>query len=195
MAVAKGYFLTLVELFRDKDFQCPFPVLVNLILFKVTPTVTSNSHPPQAGDKSTIIRKFAIQLLQLVTSQENIMQRKLLILTFFSPFLAIEELEDDDLSEHEWFIYEYPLSLDSSLHDTYLRAQYNLSAMLANDRPSIAYDLFNDAVVRLNAIQDTAQKQVLTYLLPWIEKMDLNEIPEVKMKHLLEVTRKGVTVN
>ena len=186
MAVAKGYFLTLVELFRDKDFQCPFPVLVNLILFKVYNPINfilisklgrwQIRYHSQIRNPTTPTRYFPRQFTYLSYLNE-------ISLTF----PAFEDIEDDDLSEHEWIVYEYPLSLDSSLHDTYLRAQYNLSCMLANDRPSIAYDLFHDIVIRLNMIGDAAQKQVLTFLIPWIEKMDLNEIPETKMKVLLEV--------
>jgi hypothetical protein len=97
--VAKGYFQALVDLFKEKDIQCPLPTLLNLILFKV-------------GDKGSLIRRYAFQLLQLISATHA-----------HTPTIDSEDDSSDNEEDEEWLPTDMPLPLESSLHDTYLRSQ------------------------------------------------------------------------
>ncbi len=63
-----------------------------------------------------------------------------------------------------------------------------LSLRLADDHPRLAYDFFNDMVIRLQLVEDVFQKQMLAYIIPWIRKMDFNELVFSKLRHIFQVS-------
>ena len=139
----------MVDLYKDKDFECPLATMLNLICYK-------------CGDKAAVIRKHSLQLLQLISAGERA--------EGWSE--AESENESDDENSHG--IYDYPLSLDSSLQDTIQRAQNNLSSTLAAHDPKLASAFLSDCLFRLDSVDSFCQKQILTYVIPWIQKIDLN---------------------
>eukprot|EP01114_Cavostelium_apophysatum_P016622 TRINITY_DN4773_c0_g1_i3.p1 TRINITY_DN4773_c0_g1~~TRINITY_DN4773_c0_g1_i3.p1 ORF type:complete len:1182 (-),score=328.56 TRINITY_DN4773_c0_g1_i3:44-3589(-) len=162
--VAKGYFFALVELFKEKDFQYPLSVFLNLVTFK-------------AGDKTVSVRKHAIELLQLITAQETRYSDSLSSLenvlntsgTPASGVHATFSLGDEE------YRYEHPLSLDSVLQDTYQQSQFVLASKLAVHFAKLSYSILHDAVIRIDVINDGSQKQMLSCLISWIDKMDFRD--------------------
>lgn len=151
VAIAKGYFLCVVDLYKDKDFECPLAVMLNLVCYK-------------CGDKAAVIRKHSMQLLQLFSAGERGVEG-------WSD--GESDNESDDEGSHG--NYDYPLSLDSSLQDTIQRSQYNLSLTLAAQHPKLAPSFLTDCLTRLDSLETYSRKQILTYVTPWIQKIDLND--------------------
>ncbi|KAL6050877.1 hypothetical protein QOT17_019533 [Balamuthia mandrillaris] len=128
--VARGYFLALVELYKSNDMQHPLPVLFNLILLK-------------AGDSSAVIRRNAVQLLQLI-----------------APRSAEENMEYS------------PLPITSLLDTTFVKCQMELSQRLAHQNIHLVAEMAEEMVFRLPCCDKRGQKQMLSCLVPWIKEMN-----------------------
>eukprot|EP01119_Soliformovum_irregulare_P020907 TRINITY_DN6840_c0_g2_i1.p1 TRINITY_DN6840_c0_g2~~TRINITY_DN6840_c0_g2_i1.p1 ORF type:complete len:2140 (+),score=665.08 TRINITY_DN6840_c0_g2_i1:103-6522(+) len=144
IAVSKGYFLSLVDLCKERKVICPLPIMVNLILHK-------------SGDRAASIRRNAIQLMELTDMSTTEAQK------------SMTDDEDDDLTEYDED--RSPLAVDSTLQETYLRSQCVLSKKLSDELPDICYDLFADLASRITRLDQASQRQMLSYAIPWIEKM------------------------
>lgn len=50
-----------------------------------------------------------------------------------------------------------------------------LSRKLAEYYPRLCYEVFQDVIFRLEMVDELNRGQALSYLVPWIRKMDLND--------------------
>jgi len=89
-------------------------------------------------------------------------------------------------------IYDCIQAIESSIPETYLGAQLKLSHHLAALFPQYSFELLEELVTRLEAVEDSAKRQMLLTILPWIRRITLAQLPiEVKNKvgeHLLVIT-------
>ncbi|KAH3758312.1 Cell morphogenesis protein PAG1, partial [Pelomyxa schiedti] len=68
-----------------------------------------------------------------------------------------------------------PFASESRLPETYMQAQYGLSTTLATTFSTHSYAVLTETVKRLILIASGHEKLMLTYILPWLERMDLAE--------------------
>lgn len=95
--------------------------------------------------------------------------------------------DGDSDSEDEFDAFENSLPFDSSLPHNYLKSQYELASKLAELLPNLAYDIFNDIVLRLDLVGASSHRQMLTFIIPWVQKMEFSEMEHEKLKKNLEV--------
>ncbi|ORY95884.1 cell morphogenesis C-terminal-domain-containing protein [Syncephalastrum racemosum] len=100
----------------------------------------------KAGDAKKAVRKAAINLLRVIE----------------------ERVFADSCAK------EYEIGITSSLPAIYKHTQALLSARLAVDRPEQTYSMLSEITQRFEHISANSQREVLTYMLPWLRKVDLN---------------------
>lgn len=103
----------------------------------------------KSGDAKKAIRKTAINLLRVIE----------------------ERVFADSCAK------EYEIGITSSLPAIYKHTQTLLSARLALDHPEQTYSMLSEITQRFEHISPNSQREVLTYMLPWHRKADLNVGP------------------
>ncbi|KAG2181999.1 hypothetical protein INT43_006925 [Umbelopsis isabellina] len=100
----------------------------------------------KAGDAKKTIRKAAIRLLRVIE----------------------ERVFVDSCAK------EYEVGILSSLPTIYKYTQSLLSARLAVDHPEQTYSILSEITQRFEHINSNNQREVLTYMLPWLRNVDLS---------------------
>lgn len=80
----------------------------------------------------------------------------------------------------------YPLEINTKTYDTYYRSQAVLSAQFARDYPDLTIDMFNEAMKRLQLVDDLSIDRVLSYLNPWLRNIALASLDDKIIVNLLE---------
>jgi len=111
------------------------------------------------GDEQYIVRKSAHELLLLLKSLSH--------------------------DEERW--QNMPLVIESSLHENYEQAQMELSIRLSQYHHDQATDLVNEMVLRLDSVTHRAKRQMLRYILPWLETIDLTTLAPAVLDNLMDV--------
>ncbi|EFA85709.1 hypothetical protein PPL_00939 [Heterostelium album PN500] len=91
----------------------------------------------------------------------------------------------------------YPSAVGSELTDTYHTSQCNLAKTLSLENPELCYEFFMDVVYRLEGGDVVNHKdqhnQMLNYVAPWIEQMNLLHLASVSAA-TLEVVLQGLVL-
>lgn len=104
----------------------------------------------KAGDAKKTIRKAAIRLLRVIE----------------------ERVFVDSCAK------EYEIGIISNLPTIYKYTQSLLSARLAVDHPEQTYSILSEITQRFEHINANNQREVLTYMLPWLRNVDLSVCPQ-----------------
>lgn len=104
----------------------------------------------KAGDAKKTIRKAAIRLLRVIE----------------------ERVFVDSCAK------EYEVGIISNLPTIYKYTQSLLSARLAVDHPEQTYSILSEITQRFEHINSNNQREVLTYMLPWLRNVDLSVGPQ-----------------
>jgi hypothetical protein len=89
--------------------------------------------------------------------------------------------------EERW--QNIPFVIESSLHENFEQAQVYLSIRLAQAHKEHAAEFVNELVSRIDSVSPTARRQMLRYVLPWIEKLELSQMSMSALDHLVDVRR------
>lgn len=89
------------------------------------------------------------------------------------------------------------LAVESGVDETNERAQLSLSTRLAKEHVGLVCSLIEEMVLRLEAADERGKRQMLTCLVPWVENLDLKQLPgellQATIEHLLLMTLKYST--
>ena len=131
---ARYHFIVLVEVFlRHETYPCHLPTMLNLILYK-------------AADPNLVVRKSAVQLLQLIEERFTLAS----------------------------MVADYRISLTSSLPTTYKQSQTILSAQLAMEHAGFTYDLLAEVSRRLDSVPRERRRDMLNLIHPWLAHVHLS---------------------
>ena len=112
------------------------------------------------GDSDRSIRRCSIQLLQILSNRTE--------------------------NEDNWGNRYSPPAIDGFIFEVYQAAQLDLSSKLANDYPELTFQLFDEFVHRIDSVTSLHQKLMLSYLLSWIRKMELNILDGTQLQDFLK---------
>eukprot|EP01117_Protostelium_nocturnum_P013534 TRINITY_DN5056_c0_g1_i2.p1 TRINITY_DN5056_c0_g1~~TRINITY_DN5056_c0_g1_i2.p1 ORF type:complete len:2145 (+),score=361.36 TRINITY_DN5056_c0_g1_i2:746-7180(+) len=164
--ISIGYFMVLTELFEEYELKYPYHILMNLILYK-------------SGDRSHAVRRSAIKALRLLNPSEE--EKKIVV-----PETFAEELLANQSSDEQF--YQYPQHFISTTQEIYLDAQHLLSQKLADECGSLCYLMLDEISRRLENVNEESRRQMLDYILPWIQKINFSEL--ALQQHILQVAEK-----